>query len=190
MYSHKHLYKWLLFVVTILSFTSCATRKVVYNPQEVSHLSRRLNIPIHNDDPNIPLYAQTSLWLGVPYRYGGNSKSGVDCSGFVVNIFRKVYNKQLERSTTDLAKKNVKKIRKKNLKAGDLVFFSTSKKSKKINHVGIFLKDGYFIHASTSKGVIVSNLNEKFYQKAWRKAGRVIWWICHWVIKISWLSFL
>lgn len=161
------------FFFGLLFFTSCGSQKVLYNPSEVSYLSEQLKIPISNDDPDIPLFAETSLWLGTPYRYGGTSKKGVDCSGFVHQIFLRVFNKNLERSSDDQAKKNVHHVGKGSLKAGDLVFFRTNKKSKKIDHVGIFLRDGYFIHASTSKGVIVSHLDEKYYKQSWQKGGRV-----------------
>ena len=136
-----------LLLLVVLS--SCRSSKtVLYNPVEVEQLSRALRIPINNDDPNIPLYAEASLWLGVPYRYGGNTKAGSDCSGFVWQVYRRVYGKHLERSSDD-------------------------RKSKKIGHVGIFLKDGYFVHASTSKGVIVSSLEEDYYKRTWQKGGRV-----------------
>lgn len=158
----------------LLGLYSCGSSKaVLYNPVEVEQLSQSLRIPIKNDDPNIPLYAEASLWLGVPYRYGGNTKAGSDCSGFVVQVYRRVYGKRLERSSDDQAKKDVQKVGKGGLKPGDLVFFRTSSKSKKIDHVGIFLKDGYFVHASTSKGVIVSSLDEDYYKKTWQKGGRV-----------------
>lgn len=160
-------------ITSLFSLSSCGSKKILYNPAETEHLSKALHIPISNDDLNIPLYAECSLWIGVAYRYGGNTKHGADCSGFVWQIYKKIYGKTLERSSNEQAKKNIKKVRKGSLKPGDLVFFSTSRKSKKIDHVGIFLKDGYFIHASTSKGVIVSSLNEDYYKKAWKKGGRV-----------------
>lgn len=161
-----------LLILVVLS--SCRSSKtILYNPVEVEQLSRALRIPINNDDPNIPLYAEASLWLGVPYRYGGNTKAGSDCSGFVWQVYRRVYGKNLERSSDDQAKKDVHKVGKGGLKPGDLVFFRTSRKSKKIDHVGIFLKDGYFVHASTSKGVIVSSLEEDYYKRTWQKGGRV-----------------
>ncbi|SHF87019.1 C40 family peptidase [Dysgonomonas macrotermitis] len=164
---------FLLLILTILATTSCGSRKVLYNPSEVRDLSRKLNVPISNDDPNMPLYVESSFWLGTPYRYGGNSKSGTDCSGFVGQVFQKVYGKKLDRSSDGQAKNNVHKVGKGSLKTGDLVFFRTARKSKKIDHVGIFLKDGYFIHASTSKGVIVSSLDEEYYKRTWQKGGRV-----------------
>ncbi|PXV62677.1 lipoprotein Spr [Dysgonomonas alginatilytica] len=168
--------KWFVFAIGIcilVGLSSCGSSKVLYNPVEVEQLSRSLSIPIKNDDPNIPLYAEASLWLGVPYRYNGNSKSGSDCSGFVSQVYQRVYGKKLQRSSENQAKKDVHKVRKGGLKTGDLVFFSTSPKSKNIDHVGIFLKDGYFIHASTSRGVIVSHLEEDYYKKTWKKGGRV-----------------
>ena len=66
-----------------------------------------------------------------------------------------------------------RKVTKSDLKPGDLVFFNTSKRKKGINHVGVFLKNHYFIHASTSKGVIISSLHENYYRKHWKKGGRV-----------------
>lgn len=171
--AYKKKWFYILPVLVLLLVASCGSHKVLYNPEEVSGLSRKLNIPISNDDVNMPLYVEVSFWMGVPYRYGGNSKSGTDCSGFVGEVFQKVYGRKLERSSDGQAKKNVHKVGKRKLKTGDLVFFRTAPKSKKIDHVGIFLKDGYFIHASTSKGVIVSSLHEEYYKRTWRKGGRV-----------------
>jgi len=171
--SRQKIYFYLIIVLISSIFYSCGSKKILYNPDEVSYLSRQLRIPIENDDPDIPLFAEVSLWLGVPYKYGGNTKKGTDCSGFVSTVFHRLYGKKLERSSHDQAKNNVSNIKKKELKAGDLVFFKTLKNSKKIDHVGIFLKDGYFIHASTSRGVIVSSLNEEYYRRSWQKGGRV-----------------
>ena len=156
-----------------LLFTSCRTQKtIVYNPAEVRQLSREMGFPIKNTDKDIPLYAEVSVWLGVPYRYGGMNRRGVDCSGLVNQIYKTVYKKTVARSTTDLDK-STKKISKKNLKAGDLVFFATTSNRKKISHVGIFLKDGYFAHASSSRGVIVSHLDESYYRRTWKKGGKI-----------------
>lgn len=171
---NKHIYLITNLLLLVFVLSSCGSkRSMVYNPAEVAYLSEQLKIPISNDDPNMNLLAESSLWLGTPYRYGGNTKRGADCSGFVGQVFYRVYGKKLGRSADEQADKNIKNVGKGKLKTGDLVFFSTSRKSKKINHVGIFLKNGYFIHASTSHGVIVSHLNEDYYRKTWRKGGRV-----------------
>ncbi|WP_185851179.1 C40 family peptidase [Blattabacterium cuenoti] len=101
-----------------------------------------------------------------PYKYGGNTKYGIDCSAFIRNIFFSSYNILLPRITSNQAKKGFS-ISQKNIDKGDLLFFATGKSRKKINHVGMVihvdLHKIFFIHASTSNGVIIS----KFYQKYW-----------------------
>jgi len=171
-----------LILLTLLITTSCGTQKttsggLLYDPKEVSQLSGKLGIELSNinrdDDRNMPLYAEASLWLGVPYRYGGLSRKGLDCSGFTHLIYQKVYKKKIPRSTSDLSSMKMHQISKRSLQTGDLVFFATSKSHNRINHVGIYLKDGCFIHASTSRGVIVSRLDEGYYERTWKKGGRV-----------------
>ena len=162
-----------LLLLLVLMFTSCRTQKeVVYNPQEVRLLSRQMGFDIDNRDANIPLYAEVSFWLGTPYQGGGASRRGADCSGFTMRVYERVYQKKIARTTTGLDK-STKKVSKGKLQTGDFVFFATSRKSKQINHVGIYLKEGYFIHASTSRGVIVSRLDEEYYKRTWRKGGRL-----------------
>lgn len=123
---------------------------------------------------NIYLYNEGARWMGVKHRLGGSSKSGTDCSGLVYNIYQEVYNKKLSRSSEDILKNDCKKISRKDLQEGDLVFFrSIGGKSKKPNHVGIYLKNEKFIHTSSSGGVIVSSLNEPYYLRTWLTGGRV-----------------
>lgn len=119
---------------------------------------------------NLKLLDEVLDWWGTPYKYGGESKSGADCSGFVQMVFLKVYDKKLPR-TTKQQYEFCRKVNKHNLKEGDLVFFETGNKG--ISHVGIFLKDGRFAHASSSKGVIVNGLDEAYYDKTYRGGGRV-----------------
>lgn len=153
--------------------TSCSSRKpLAYTTQQPARLTQRFGFKITKKD-DLRLYTEAANWLGTPYRYGGNTRKGVDCSGFVNQIYKRVYHKQLERSTAGLAEKNCRRAMKGDLKTGDLLFFNTSKNKKGINHVGIFLKYGYFIHASTSRGVIVSNLKEDYYRKTWKYGGKV-----------------
>lgn len=163
----------LALLCVVLLMSSCGGHKNNYKVYDTYILSKQLNIPIDEKDKHLPLYMEVSEWLGTPYKYGGNSKRGTDCSGFVLQVYSKIYDKKLERSSDGQATKNVKKVGKGNLKTGDLVFFRTASKSKKIDHVGIYLKDNRFIHASTSRGVIVSSLDEAYYKRTWRKGGRV-----------------
>lgn len=168
-----------LFVLLVVLMSSCKSRQQysLYDPKEVGELSQKLGILLSNidkdDDYNMPLYAEVSLWLGVPYRYAGLTRRGLDCSGFAHLMYRQVYNMDIPRSTSDLSKMKMKTVSKKSLRAGDLVFFATSGNKKKISHVGIFLKDGFFIHASTTRGVVVDHLDSEYYTRTWKKGGRI-----------------
>jgi len=111
-------------------------------------------------------------WLGTPYRGGSNSLEGTDCSGFVQMVYRDVYNVDLTRSSSSMIKE-VKKIRKmSDFKEGDILFFKIWR--HKISHVGIYLHDGLFVHASTSNGVEIASLNMPYYRKTFFRAGRVL----------------
>lgn len=166
-----------IFAVLIVVLSSCKVQQeLLYNPTEVASLSRDLRIPLSNtnkdDQRNMLFYAELAGWLGTPYKYARMSKSGTDCSGFVYQVYKKMYKMDLPRSTSDLSKYKMKKIKKNKLETGDLLFFATGKKKKEITHVGIFLKNNQFIHASTSKGVIVNSLDENYYKKAYVNAKR------------------
>lgn len=162
----------LIFSVAILSFTSCGTSKNhYYASSNISKASTKLGVNINRND-NLSLYFEASDWLGTPYRSGGQSRNGVDCSGFVNVMYRNVYNKKISRSSADMLKNDCYKIRKSKLKEGDLIFSKTGN-SRKINHVGIYLKNGKFIHAATRGGVRVDNLNDAYYKKTYTAAGRV-----------------
>ena len=113
---------------------------------------------------------QISEWLGTPYVYGGESKKGTDCSGFVQTFYKDYKNISLNRTAADLVK-NCETVQKKDLKIGDLIFFKIN--SAKVSHVGIYLGQDKFIHASSAKGVIVSGLSETYYTKYFFAGGRI-----------------
>ncbi len=119
---------------------------------------------------NRQLYEAINSWLGVPYKYGGTDRNGIDCSAFVGVIYKQVYGISLNRTANDMTR-NVTFIAKSQLREGDLVFFNNSK--GKVSHVGIYLKEGLFAHASTSNGVSVSRLDNTYWQKHFYKGGRV-----------------
>jgi cell wall-associated NlpC family hydrolase len=102
-------------------------------------------------------------WLNTPYKYGGMSKSGIDCSGFSFVVMRDVYDIVISR-TADAQYKAGEKIRDGWRKPGDLVFFKNVR-GHGIDHVGIYLGNNLFAHASTNKGVIISDLDEDYYRK-------------------------
>lgn len=113
---------------------------------------------------------------GVRYKYGGTTKRGMDCSGLVYRSFGE-YDITMPRTTSDLSSSgdwiDVKKVI-----PGDLVFFATRKNSRKVNHVGIVTEvrrgDFSFIHASTSRGVMVSNLSDTYWYRAYVQARRFL----------------
>jgi murein DD-endopeptidase / murein LD-carboxypeptidase len=119
---------------------------------------------------NEDLYNSIENWLGTPYRYSGKTIEGIDCSSFVNKIYETVYCMFLSGNSADLAKQ-VTPLPREKLKEGDLVFFKINHRS--ISHVGLYLGDNKFVHASTSKGVIISDLDHPYYRKYFVKGGRV-----------------
>lgn len=109
-------------------------------------------------------------WWGTKYRYGGTSKNGIDCSAFSLKLFNQVYNVKLPRTASEQYKATVR-IKKTELKDGDLVFFRT--KYKSTWHVGIYLSDGWFVHSKSKVGVSFNNLNDPLYTQIYYGAGRL-----------------
>lgn len=119
---------------------------------------------------NQSLYFEIYKWMGTPYRYGGNTEKGLDCSGFSKKIYEVIYGQSLSGSSRDIYYA-AKPIDLDFAKEGDLLFFKTRK--GKISHVGIYLSNGKFAHASTSSGVIISDLSETYYQRTFYGAAQI-----------------
>jgi probable lipoprotein NlpC len=109
------------------------------------------------------LWDHAQTFLGTPYRLGGSDRSGMDCSGLVVRLYRDVYGIKLPHSTDDLYRKG-HTVSLRALDAGDLVFFRETKGTNP-SHVGVYLGEGHFIHASSTRGVILSGLKDVYYKK-------------------------
>lgn len=118
---------------------------------------------------NRELYSFILEWYGTPYQFGGQTMKGIDCSGFANVLYKDVYKIQLPRTSKDIAE-YIKRKYTDELKEGDLVFFSFGK-SGEVNHVGVYLHNNRFVHASTSKGVIISDLTEPWYGNYLVKCG-------------------
>jgi lipoprotein Spr len=153
----------LLIIVSFLFLTSCRIHKTSHSVKKTtSHNLRDLQI-------NKDLKKEIDRWLGTPYKYGGNDHKGVDCSGFVNAIYQSVYNLPLPRSSKEMYAQCLK-IKTTDLKEGDLVFFDYT--GKGVSHVGIYLKDDKYAHASSSKGVVISTLSNEYTRKNYIGAGR------------------
>lgn len=117
---------------------------------------------------NFETYAKG--WLGAKYVYGAASKNKTDCSGYVMQVYKGYYNIALDHSAAKMYKDpRGKSVGRGNLREGDLIFFGSF---WNISHVGIYLSGDRFIHASSSRGVVISNLNEKYYKNKYQGARR------------------
>ncbi len=170
----------LAFLLINFTLTSCKSKKnIITNSSKTLHKVSKGNVKEHYAEvlkvperqiKNEKLYSFINDWIGVPHRLGGMSKSGVDCSGFTTVLEQEIYNKTLPRTASQMANQ-IKRKDEKDLEEGDLVFFDLE--GKKFSHVGIYLQNDKFVHASSSKGVIISNLKDPWYYKYLSRMGSV-----------------
>jgi cell wall-associated NlpC family hydrolase len=116
------------------------------------------------------LLDQHERWMGTPYRLGGTTGRGVDCSALVQNIFSDSFRYDLPRTTGEQVELG-EAIERSQLQAGDLVFFQPPGSYR---HVGIYLGEGLFLHASTSQGVMISELDNQYWQRYYWQARRAL----------------
>lgn len=147
-------------IVLILLLTGCSH----HAPPVNGRLSDSIAVIAQLND-------QLGQWRGTPYRYGGMSRKGIDCSGFVYLTMRDRFALQLPRSTVAQSDTGTR-ISKADLLPGDLVFFKTGSGENGL-HVGIYDTDNAFIHASTSQGVMRSSLDNVYWRKAFWQARRI-----------------
>lgn len=120
---------------------------------------------------NIPLLQKIDEWWGTPYSLGGSTKNGVDCSYFTFDVMKEVYKVNLKRTAAEQYEQSAK-IEWNDLKEGDLIFFKAEGR-RNISHVGIYLANNKFAHASTSQGVTISDLADPYWQRRLYSLGRV-----------------
>ncbi|MFD2726930.1 C40 family peptidase [Hyunsoonleella rubra] len=180
--------KTLLLLLLIVGFSNCKSSKrpkVVTKKSKVEKQESAISTKTFDGDKkeektvskSSQIIDYSKQFLGVRYKWGGTTTSGMDCSGLVHESF-KAHQIYLPRISRDMAKKG-KSIRLKETLKGDLLFFKTGKSRRNaINHVGLVvnIRDNaiYFIHATTKKGVIISSLNEDYWKSAFTEVRRVL----------------
>ena len=168
-------------ILALLYFSACKHHKTLTDSDKENseHLSgskelkkkyaEKLGVS-PSEIKNEKLYQFINELYGVPYKYAGKDKYGIDCSGLTSTLYNNVYKKTISCSTKALVGE-VKKVKQSELKEGDLVFFNTNGKS--ISHVGVYLQNNKFVHASTKKGVMISDMTEPYFVKTYVSSGRV-----------------
>lgn len=177
----KNIFRIFFLVFVSLAVVSCGSRKSTSTKPKPNYSTenlRNLNSKYigKNSSTVNRILEDAEDFLGTPYKFGGTTKSGLDCSGLVITVYDE-NNVKLPRRSSEQALEG-RKIEISEAKPGDLLFFSTSGNGK-VSHVGIVKEiktkgEITFIHASTTKGVIISSLNEKYWNKAFLFARRVL----------------
>lgn len=181
MFMRYHIFNIIVCLSGLLLLESCHSKRAVTTPTAVVKVKGE-KIPVapsgaKPDADNIMshqkrLVDEAMTWLGTPYRYGGNDKSGVDCSGLTTQVYMKALGIALPRNSAQ-QQAFCNNIPFEQIKIGDLVFFVTGSNKSRVSHVGMYIGNGYIIHASGSKGVILSQLSENYYKRTYHSSGHV-----------------
>lgn len=184
------MHRIVLILIIILSFNSCKSSKRAKQKKASAPAVNIEKIDEASEDTKVVnldtkktkkskvdhIIDFAKQFRGVRYKWGGTTKAGMDCSGLVYESFRN-YEVYLPRISRDMAKKG-HKVSLKKVKKGDLLFFKTGNRRNTINHVGLIVEiknnDIKFIHATSSKGVIISGLNETYWLKAFHEARSIL----------------
>ena len=161
--------KLVVVIVCTILLTSCSSAPY-YSSRNTSIKVSATRVDL-NDSEKVKqiLNQQYNDWRNVRHRMGGTTKNGIDCSGLVYQTYRTKLGINMPRST-DYQSKTGRAITQEQLKAGDLVFFKTGIFSR---HVGMYIDEGNFLHVSTRKGVMISNLQDPYWSDTYWKANRV-----------------
>lgn len=141
------------------------------------HTTRQIAAPTEtpvakSGDRNELIVATARGWLGTPYKYGGNDRNGIDCSGLTCAVYLEATGIRLPRNSAEQAAWCRRTSRSK-LKPGDLIFFTSRPNGNRINHVALYIGDNRVIHATTSRGVVISDLDETYWKERLNCCGRV-----------------
>ena len=136
----------------------------------VSKYAGMINVSPKNIN-NYPLFRFIDDWYGTEYRYGGTDNTGIDCSAFSQKLYGQVYGIELERTAREQRREAERIKHPDDAEEGDLIFFRARR--FRVSHVGVYLANGYFVHASSSQGVVISNLNNRYWKRRYAGCGRI-----------------
>ena len=162
------------FAIFTLNLTACSSSQSVKTAKNAKVFKQTQQYQGSISDP---IFAVSSLseqqhnWKGTRYRLGGTTRKGIDCSAFMQVTFRDLFGISLPRTTSEQAKKGIK-VSKSELRTGDLVFFKTGR-GPNGKHVGVYVKNGQFLHASTKGGVIYSDINSPYWSRTFWQGRRL-----------------
>ena len=143
----------------------------INNPEVlVSKYADMINVSPKNIN-NFPLFRFIDDWYGTEYRYGGTDNTGIDCSAFSQKLYGQVYGIELERTAREQRREAERIKHADDAEEGDLIFFRARR--FRVSHVGVYLANGYFVHASSSQGVVISNLNNRYWKRRYAGCGRI-----------------
>lgn len=175
--------KALLMCLIAVLAVGCGSKKKVFTARDYQRQEKGLmpqDLPpkvaedtyVISDHDFEKLIAEARTWIGVPYRYGGNDRDGVDCSGFLVQIFRIVEDFKLPRTSVEQYG-FCSPVGRDDVAVGDLIFFSSASSGDKVAHVGMYVGRNMMIHASSTRGVTESDITAPYFVKHFVGIGRI-----------------
>ena len=160
--------------LTCIVLVACSAEKLAFNDKKSARgIQKKYSTVIgvgEKEINNVRLYFFLDEWVGVPYRYAGKNKKGVDCSGFSGILQKEVFGKTATGSSASIHNQ-CEKINRDELREGDLIFFKIE--SKEVSHMGVYLQNNKFAHAVIKRGVAINDLNEPYYKKYFWGFGRL-----------------
>jgi murein DD-endopeptidase / murein LD-carboxypeptidase len=167
----------LLLIISIVSVQAQTSKKdqeqiKIEDPDNLAteYFSQIMGVAL-SATSNLKLYQFVYDWIGTPYRLGGATKKGIDCSRFAFELYNKVFSTVIGNNSRNIFSM-VNPVSKDELREGDLVFFKIG--SRSITHMGVYMGNNKFAHASTSKGVMISDLDEAYWRRYYYKGGRLL----------------
>lgn len=173
-FSTKYVLRSAVAMLIVAAMASCSSHKSVSSSRSHSRPAATVEIDTHNlTKTQKKLLREAEDWLGTPYQYAAAEKGiGTDCSGMVMRVYLDLFGLKLPRNSAKQAD-FCTPLKEDDVTPGDLVFFATGKDKSKVSHVGIMLDSEKFIHASQSKGVVISSMYNPYYIRTFLMYGRI-----------------